>query len=107
MESFKGAPSGAVVCYSVTVNVDPPSIATLAGAFLDVAIPANPGCRVGQRVLVNPAADIDNAGYLIGAPRVSATDTVRLQCVNATATNPVNPAALDMNFVFLGKLSGS
>jgi hypothetical protein len=104
MQSFKGAPSGPVVCYSVTVNVNPPSILTLAGAFLNVTIPAAPGCVVGQRVLCNPAADIDNAGYLIGAPRVSATNTVRVQCVNATA-GTVDPAALDYNFVFIGKKS--
>jgi hypothetical protein len=111
VESFKGAPSGKVVCYSVTVNIDPPSLATLTGGYLDVAIPVNPGCNTGQRVVCNPAADVGAAGagaaYLILAPRVSAADTVRLQCVNASATDPLNPAALDYNFVFLGAKSGA
>jgi hypothetical protein len=106
MQSFRGAQAGPTVCYSVTVNINPPSIGTLAGAFLDVTIPTNPGCLVGQRVFCNPATDIDDAGYLIGAPRVSATNTVRVQCVNATG-GTVNPATLDYNFIFVGKKAGA
>lgn len=105
MQSFKGAPSGPIVCYSVTVNVTPSSLATLAGGFQNVAIPAAPGCSVGQRVLINPGADIADPGYIISNPRVSAANTVRIQQTNATATNPLAPAALDLNFVFLGKKS--
>ncbi len=105
MKSFKGAPSGPTVCYSVTVNVTPTSLATLAGGFQNVAIPASPGCNVGQRVFICPDSDISNAGYFIGAPRISAANVVRIQQVNATATNPLAPAALDLNFVFLGQNS--
>lgn len=103
MKSFKGSPSGAIVGYSVTVEVTPASLATLAGAFQDVAIPAVPGCQVGQRVFINPDEDISDAGYIISNPRVSATNTVRIQQTNATATNPLAPAALDLNFVFIGQ----
>lgn len=103
MKSFKGSPSGAVVGYSVTVNVTPSSLATLAGGFQNVAIPANPGCQVGQRVFINPDTDISNPGYIISNPRVSAENVVRIQQTNATATNPLAPAALDLNFVFIGQ----
>lgn len=105
MKSFKGAPSGPTVCYSVTVAVTPASLATLAGGFQDVTIPASPGCTVGQRVFINPDEDISNPGYFIGNPRVSATNTVRIQGVNATATNPLAPSELDLNFVFIGQNS--
>jgi hypothetical protein len=109
MQSFRGAAAGPVVCYSVTVNIDPPSLATQTGDFLDVTIPDPPGCQTGQRVVVNPVTDVGaagaTAGYIICGPRVKAANTVRLQCVNASATNPLNPAALDYNFVFLGKIS--
>lgn len=112
MQSFRGAQSGPVVCYSVTVNIDPPSLATLTGDYLDVTIPSGssgPGCQVGQKVAINPVTDIGAAGagaaYILCAPRVKAANTVRIQCVNASATNPLNPAALDCDFIFFGKNS--
>lgn len=102
MKSFKGSAAGPMVCYSVTVNIDPPNLAANLGAYLDVAIPAAPGCVAGQRCIINPLADISVLGYTLSDVRVSATNTVRIQCVNATAA-PGNPDALDCAFVFLGE----
>lgn len=101
MQSFKGGTSGPMVCYSVTVNVDPQNQVANTGAYQNVAIPAAPGCTTGQRVLVNPLADLSTPGYTLGDARVSATDTVRLQTLNVTAGD-LNPAALDIAFVFFG-----
>lgn len=106
MQSFKGAQAGPTVCYSVTVNIDPPNLAANTGVYLDVAIPANPGCQPLQRVMCCPSADISTVGYTFGDIRVkeATTNTVRLQCVNVTA-GALNPAALDVNFVFFGKVN--
>lgn len=102
MKSFRGASSGPMVCYSVTVSVDPANLLANTGAYQDVAIPAAPGCVVGQRVFMNPLADLSTPGYTLSDPRISAADTVRLQALNVTA-GPLNPAALDVAFVFVGQ----
>jgi hypothetical protein len=102
MKSFRGASSGPMVCYSVTVNVAPGALAANLGAYQDVAIPANPGCVAGQRVFMNPLADLSVLGYTLNDARVSATNVVRLQGINATAA-PAAPAALDVAFIFVGQ----
>lgn len=101
MQSFKGGESGPMVCYSVTVSVDPANLAANTGAYQDVSIPAAPGCATGQRVIANPLADLSTPGYSFGDIRVSAANTVRVQTLNVTA-GALNPAALDVAFVFLG-----
>lgn len=103
MKSFKGSPSGPTVAYSVTVTVTWPSLATLAGGYVDQSIPANPGCVVGQRVFLNLDEDMSNAGFVVSSPRISAANTVRIQCSNATATNPLQPTPSDVNLVFFGE----
>lgn len=101
MQSFKGGQAGPMVCYSVTVNVDPQNQVANTGAYQDIAIPAAPGCATGQRVFVNPLADLSTPGYTIDDPRISAANTVRVQTLNVTAGD-LNPAALDVAFVFFG-----
>lgn len=102
MKSFKGSGSGPVVGYSVTVNVNPPSVAANTGVYADFTIPANPGCQVGQRVFLNPDADFSTPGLSLGDPRVSAANTVRAQYLNVT-TGALDAAAIDINFVFIGQ----
>lgn len=105
MQSFKGSQAGPVVCYAVTVNVDPQNQAQNSASTQDVAIPDPPGCLTGQRVFINLLADVSTPGYLITNPRIQAPNTVRLVTANVTAGGALNPAALDISFVFLGQKS--
>jgi len=105
MQSFKGSPSGPLVCYSVTVSVDLPNLAAQTGIYHPVAIPASPGCRTGQRVLVNPSAQI-LPSYGIADSLVSATNTVLVHAMNISA-GALDPGAFSINFVFFGARSAA
>ena len=104
MKSFKGASSGPIVCQAVTVNVTPTAaLAAQTGVYQAVAMPASPGCQVGQKVVVNPAADLSTVSYLLGDYYISLANTVRLHWGNISA-GPLSPAALNLDFVFLGAI---
>ncbi len=102
MKSFKGSPSGPMVCYSITMAVNPPNAAANVGAYFDIAVDANPGCVVGQRVFANTLEDLSTPGYTLSDFRISATNTVRCQGLNVT-TGALNPDATTIALVFLGQ----
>lgn len=106
MKSFRGSPSGPVVCRVAVVNVDPANQVANSATYVNVAVPnVQPGAiasNVRQTVFVNPLTDVSTPGILLGLnPRVSAVNTVRYCQANCTA-GPLDAAALDIAFVILG-----
>lgn len=102
MKSFRGSPSGPMVCYSITMAIDPPNQGANSGTYFDMPVDANPGCVVGQRVFANVLGDISTPGYTINDYRIGTTNVVRGQALNVTA-GALNPAAVQIAFVFIGQ----
>lgn len=96
--------SGPRVTAEARISVDPPSLLTLTGAYLDVNWPATaPNIAdivPGKRLVVNPTADL-NAGYSIGDCRVKSAGVVTIQFFNCTA-GTLNPGAQNMDFTCIG-----
>jgi phosphoribosylaminoimidazole (AIR) synthetase len=82
---------------AVKVSVNPPSIATVAEADLAVTVTGIQTTDV--LVAVSPSGP-SNAGYYVRRAVVSAADTVTVTFRNES-TGTVDPAALDMTFVFI------
>ncbi len=92
--STSGAMSwGRQVLQFLDQTIDCPTIAASGGtAYVDLTVS---GAVVGSTVHLSPREDMED-GICIASVRVSATDTVRIKFVNATAS-AVNPQAVNID----------
>jgi len=84
-----------------TVNVNPPSLATIVEGSNVVTVP---GVRANDILLSVSPWGVAEDRYILKRAAITAADTVTLEWVNESIAT-IDPAALDMTFVWLRKPS--
>lgn len=82
-----------------TVNVDPPSILTVAEGSVAVTVA---GVKSDDILIAVSPWGVGEDRYILKRAAITADDTVTLEFANETA-GTIDPAALDMTFVWLRK----